>query len=353
MSAPVDIGSALDELLPLIGDRSFVVQPRRSADTDGGGGDVDLVVEGLDPSWPLRLPSGWRLCQVLHYDVRGWYWVLDHDGETVALDTVDDPDGLGRDGVPTDRMIELAERHPETARAAYLTAKRIRKGLKEPADWKRIAELGSGAPDAYQRALSWTFGDRVASLLASDHEWVVPPEEIMERARRIQWLRRRATPSRLIGSLSASAGRWYRRLTQPTGLFVLVVGPDGSGKSSLADALPALCKGPFRRWKHSHWRPGLLPRAGGPCRCPARRSQRSARAPPARRPRFPGIARISLAGFLPGRLAAHRALEDQERPHRAGARMVGHRDRPSPVPDRRPRPHSCACSAGSCRNPTS
>ena len=262
MSAPVDIGSALDELLPLIGDRSFVVQPRRSADSDGGGGDVDLIVEGLDPNWPLRLPSGWRLCQALHYDIKGWYWVLDHDGETVALDTVDDPDGLGRDGVPTDRMIELAERHPETARAAYLTAKRIRKGLKGSAEWARIGELAAAAPEEYRRALSWTFGDRVASLLASDHEWVVPPEEIMERARRVQWLRRRRTPNRLIGSLSASTGRWYRRLTQPTGLFILVVGPDGSGKSSLAEALPALCTGPFRRWKHFHWRPGLLPRAG-------------------------------------------------------------------------------------------
>jgi hypothetical protein len=254
--------SHLDGLLPLIGDRTFVVQPRRSAGTQGGGGDVDLVVDGLDPIWPLRLPSGWRLCQALHYDIRGWYWVLDRDGETVALDTVDDPDGLGRDGVPTDRLIDLAERSPELARAVYLTAKRIRKGLKGSAEWARIRQLAGSAPGEYQRALSWTFGDRVASLLDSDHERAVPPDEIMELARRVQWLRRRGTPNRLIGSISASTGRWYGRLRQPTGLFILVVGPDGSGKSSLAEALPALCTGPFRRWKHFHWRPGLLPRAG-------------------------------------------------------------------------------------------
>jgi Phosphotransferase enzyme family len=262
VNAPIDTAPDLDELLPLIGDRTFVVQPRRSADSEGGGGDVDLVVDGLDPFWPLRLPSGWRLCQVLHYDIKGWYWVLDHDGETVALDTVDDPAGLGRDGVPTARLIELAERYPEAARAAYLTAKRIRKGLEGSAEWARIGELAATAPEEYLRALSWTFGDRVASLLASDHEWGVPPDEIAELARRVQWLRRRRTPDRLIGSLSASTGRWYRRLTQPTGLFILVVGPDGSGKSSLAEAVPALCMGPFRRWKHFHWRPGLLPRAG-------------------------------------------------------------------------------------------
>ena len=217
---------------------------------------------GLDPSWPLRLPTGWRLCQVLHYDIKGWYWVLDHDGETVALDTVDDPEGLGRDGIPTDRLIELAERHPETARAAYLTAKRIRKGQKDSDDWTRIGELAAAAPEEYVQALSWIFGDRVASLLTSDDGGAVPPDHVLLRARRVQWLHRRANPARAFGSLWASTRRWYGRITRPSGLFVLVVGPDGSGKSSLADALPQICAGPFRRWEHAHWRPGLLPRAG-------------------------------------------------------------------------------------------
>jgi hypothetical protein len=250
-------------LLPLIADRVLLVHPRRSVQTEGGG-DVDLFVEDLDPSWPLRLPSDWRLCQVLHYDVRGWYWVLDREGETLALDTVDDPKGLGRDGFPTPRLIELAEQYPDAARAAYLAAKRIRKGIREPADWNRIAEWASSAPDAYERALSLAFGDRVAGLLASGarDQWTVPPDDIMRVAKRVQWLRRRATPSRLAGSTLASAGRWYRRVAQPTGLFVVVAGPDGTGKSSVADALPEICEGPFRRQMHLHWRPGLLPRAG-------------------------------------------------------------------------------------------
>ena len=91
----------LTQLMTLIADQVLLVHPRRSADSQEGGGDFDLVVDGLDLNWPLRLPSGWRLCQMLHYDVRGWYWVLDHSGEAVALDTVDDPRGLGRDGIPT------------------------------------------------------------------------------------------------------------------------------------------------------------------------------------------------------------------------------------------------------------
>ena len=84
----------------------------------------------------------------------------------------------------------------------------------------------------------------MARLLASDHGWVVPPQDVMIRARRVQWLRRRASPSRLTRSFLASAERWYGRVARPTGLFVLVVGPDGAGKSSLAEALPELCDGP-------------------------------------------------------------------------------------------------------------
>jgi hypothetical protein len=254
--------SDVAQLLPLIAHRTLLVHPKRSAQTEGGGGDVDLLVEELDPNWPLRLPPGWRLCQVLHYDVKGWYWVLDHDGATLALDTVDDPKGLGRDGISTPRLIDLAERHPNAARAAYLTAKRVRKGMAERADWERIRDWAATAPDAYERALSWTFGDEIASQLASSHEWVVPPDEVMQGARRVQWRRRRGDPTRALSSLWASAGRWYRRVTQPTGLFVLVAGPDGTGKSTLAKALPEICEGPFRRWQRLHSRPGILPRAG-------------------------------------------------------------------------------------------
>ena len=256
-----DAPAAYEELLGIIGERVFVVHPR-SQEMEGGGGDVDLFVEGLDLNWPLRLPMGWRLLQVLHYDIKGWYWVLEHGGETLAIDTVDDPGGLGRDGMPTARLIELAETHPEAARAAYLTAKRIRKGIRRPSDWERIAELATADPEAYARALQWPFGPRTSGQLVVRGDGIVPPDRLMRRARTILWLRRRSTPARLAASFRASAGRWYRRVLLPTGLYVVVAGPDGTGKTTLAEALPARCAGPFRRWLHLHWRPGLLPRAG-------------------------------------------------------------------------------------------
>lgn len=257
------VARSMAEILPLIGDRVLLLHPRRSSDRETGGGDVDLAVERLDPLWPLRLPPGWRLSQVLHYDVRGWYWVLDHAGETVALDTVDDPRGLGRDALPTRRLIELAGKYPDAAKAAYLTAKRVRKSIIEAEEWDRIGELTRSAPDAYRLALSWMFGRRLAERLETAlMGGQAPTARLLREARRVQWLRRRRTPSLAIGSFWASAGRWCTRLTRPTGLFVVVAGPDGTGKTTLAAALPDACRGPFRRWMHVHWRPGFLPRAG-------------------------------------------------------------------------------------------
>jgi hypothetical protein len=40
-------------------------------------------VIGSTGRWPLRLPDGWQLCQALHCDLKGWYWVREHDGQVI------------------------------------------------------------------------------------------------------------------------------------------------------------------------------------------------------------------------------------------------------------------------------
>jgi len=52
--------------------------------------------------------------------------------------------------------------------------------------------------------------------------------------------------------------RRVRRWLQPTGLLVVVAGPDGAGKSTLIERLIQATGPTFRRHKVFHWRPALL-----------------------------------------------------------------------------------------------
>jgi hypothetical protein len=250
----------------LLGQRVLILHAPASAETglDLSGLDVDCAVAGLDRRWPLRLPDGWRLCQTLHYDLKGWYWVIERSGEVLCLDTIEDPQGLGRDGFPTSTFMEGGTLRPSPGvQAAYLTAKRIRKGDLSGQEWERIGTLARGDLDRYLEALDAVVGTTLARSLAGNAIHGCPPDRgALRWLRRRQLVRRYRTPARAITALALGARRELERVIYPTGLLVLVAGPDGSGKSTLADALPDLCRGMFRRETRQHWRPGLLPRPG-------------------------------------------------------------------------------------------
>jgi thymidylate kinase len=67
-------------------------------------------------------------------------------------------------------------------------------------------------------------------------------------------------PFRSTAYLVSDAMRRVRRWLQPTGLFVIVMGPDGVGKSTLIEHLIQTVGPAFRRHRVFHWRPMLLRR---------------------------------------------------------------------------------------------
>jgi thymidylate kinase len=62
--------------------------------------------------------------------------------------------------------------------------------------------------------------------------------------------------------LNPGADGRERRLSS-RGRFVLIVGPDGSGKTTLARRMTETAADHFAESLHIHWRPRVLPRAGG------------------------------------------------------------------------------------------
>lgn len=261
--APVE--GWVTEVLSLLGEQAVVLNAATADQAEGAPRerDVDCAVVDLDPLWPLRLGGETRLCQSLHYDLKGWYWVLDREGRTACLDTIADPDGLGRDSFPTTLLDGCQSGVPEGVRAAYLAAKRLRKGVWDQPEWARIGTLARQDPAGFAGALDAIAGPRLRSLLFDPcMEGRVPDRGIRQRGRRLQLIHRFRTPGRVIAALALGARREAERITRPTGLFVLLVGPDGSGKSTLAHDLPELCGGAFRRELRYHWRPEFLPRPG-------------------------------------------------------------------------------------------
>src|SRR5919201_1529692 len=181
--------------------------------------------------WPLRLPDGWRLCQRLRYDITGTYWVIEKDGMVISIDTLEDPDGLGTYGVPTRAWLTGdGENVPAGLRAAYLASKRLRKDIRDRGAWNRIAELAGEQPDRFAEGLALIVGVSRARGIA---RWVLDGD-ILEPAR---WNGSRAaldrhrfrTPVRAARIALRQSARVIERVVHPTGLYVLVVGPDGAG----------------------------------------------------------------------------------------------------------------------------
>jgi hypothetical protein len=249
----------VESILELMADGARVLAASWSDDDLGGGGDIDCAVQGLDPIWPLRLDPTMKLCQRLRYDVNASYWVIERDGAVVAIDAIEDPHGLGRYAFPSSMFFEQNGLVPPAGtRAAYLTVKRLKKGVKSDEAWNRIANVAR-EDRAYERILVTLLGGQTGHDLAQRVLAGSPPDpRLAARARRAAIRRRITSPIQLLTPL-AQAARMIQRVRRPTGLLVTVAGPDGAGKSTLARSLPDACRGLFRRDAVFHWRPGLLP----------------------------------------------------------------------------------------------
>ncbi len=253
-------------LVSLTARRVQIFQPPHAwSEGFGGGRDVDCIIEGLDPTWALRLPAPWRLCQALQYRHSRYQWWLERDRHVLIIDTTNDPPMTLESGVSSVHLLsgDGLEGSP-TARAIYLTKKRLLKHMLDLEDWLLISPLAQEDEAAYSNGLAATYGRRCAQEIAKCGLMGVPPDpSLTRRARRVRLLGYARRPARTSAIACVEAARIVRRIARPTGLHMIVVGPDGSGKSTVAQELLTDCGRLFRRQTHVHWRPGVLPRLGG------------------------------------------------------------------------------------------
>lgn len=237
----------------------------------GADSDVDIAVGRQSVALvdaTIRTGVFGRLLQCLHYaDPWCRYYVVaaDEPGRRYReLDVACDPWGIGKDG-PALR-VALAHavdaggiRVPApAAHTLYLAIKKARK--RQTGEGARDLLLSAyardprGSSELLERYLGHA-GRDLAHALEAQQESLRHELEAVRRRLLYRWL----SPPMLARRVAFGTWRSFRRFFDPTGLVVCITGPDGAGKSTLAANLEHATRGPFRRLRRYHLRPGLLP----------------------------------------------------------------------------------------------
>jgi glycosyltransferase involved in cell wall biosynthesis/thymidylate kinase len=290
-----------------------LIHPGKTLD-EAVSSDVDIAFDRnpneILPPILRRLSEAFeaRLVHCLHYDVpHGYYYVIRVDGVQrgfLHLDCLYDPLGVNRYRLPTPFLMEDAVAGPlgrqtqKEKMAVYLLMKRA---IKRDVSTEQLEVLRGCLGDTSETLLLhlrvW-FGNRapqlVAQLLACNG--IDESRAILARLRASasrNFLRRHAP--RYLLSLLLTAKRKAGRLVRPTGFFVVLIGPDGSGKSTVAGLVLSELKRAFRETWRFHWRPNLLPKLGRRA-TEGRGPETSQQQPPPEISKYRGI--VSLMRFV-------------------------------------------------------
>jgi len=225
--------------------------------------DIDYAVRCGD--LPKLLPiqreiakqQGWALCNVVQAKLHAQYAVfmdaanpsrfiqLDACGHYVELGCFVLRDEEMLRGVQPLRFMNVPAPAVEFA---YLLAKALLKGKSIAPCLPRLKELWEADPAGAERFFQQLFGTSTGAL----KEWFTRPTSEWEEK----------LPSRLrahtrfgFTNFGRECLRAVRRIFRPVGMHIVILGPDGVGKSTLIARMNLPC---FRRMKQFHFRPGVL-----------------------------------------------------------------------------------------------
>ncbi len=218
-----------------------------------------------------------KIVQCLHYDVIAcFYYILSiNDANGISylhLDCMHDPVGINSYFFPAAellhnrRVVNGINAPSVAAEFLYLVVKKSRKGKLDHSTKSDIEILFSEDRTECLSILHKYIKDTasVSKIIHYIDDGVLDKQEVLAEVHQI-WKqegpgrRFRIKAERLIKDIF----RKIRRLLRPSGFFVVFMGPDGSGKSTIAEGVLDACHDGYRKTVHFHWRPELLPRPGG------------------------------------------------------------------------------------------
>jgi thymidylate kinase len=243
--------------------------------------DVDILIRDVDlPRVPSVVAAaadtvGGQLVQVLRHEIGALYFVIAVGDQTgfayLQPDFSGDYRQHGRLWLEAEGVLSRRIRHPlgfwvpaPADAFVYYLVKRIEKQDMRAEHLLHLRARFSDDPPACERLLNDRFGPdvtRAISRLLLQRD----PAPSADSLRILRSRLRTATPlERWTGRARAAVGGFWRvvdRVRRPTGVVIGLLGPDGSGKSTLIEATSRLLAPAFRRIAYFHLRPGLLLRA--------------------------------------------------------------------------------------------
>ena len=281
-----------------------------------GGDDLPRVTSDVDIAFDAPPPvaiepillrfardAECEIVQRLHYDIpHAYYYILRVPGDTLNflhLDCLCDPIGVNRYRFPSPYLLEGATkgrfgmRTSERREGIYLLMKRSVKGKVTPDGLAMLRERFATIPALWDDVERWFGADSrsvVERLFACDDQEAAKPmlAELSAKAAAVF----NKNPVNRIRRLFIESRRTLLRFVRPTGFFLVLVGPDGAGKSTVTATLLEELERSFRRTWRFHWRPGLLPKLGRGSGAPST----AADAAPAETSKYRGV--VSLARFV-------------------------------------------------------
>jgi thymidylate kinase len=236
--------------------------------------DIDFMVSKLDfDRLPHLLKSfadryGLRLVQAFDHELSARYFILVKLEDKACLylhpDSASDYRRLGRKWLDAGNVLDHRRLHPRgfwipapKDEFDYYLVKKVGKGELNARHGTHLSELYAEDREGCREALGkrWPAASvtKICDVAASS-DWSGVSGAIPALAKEL--LESPQEPD--AGSRLMEVARKSRRVLAPSGCWITLLGPDGSGKSSLIEALTDVTQPAFRNVHSYHLRPGLL-----------------------------------------------------------------------------------------------
>ena len=244
--------------------------------------DIDIILDSkpadsIEPALAkLNEELGTTWTQSLHYDVpQGYYYVVQVPCKSgyayLQLDCLYDPTGTNRYHLTSqflldDRVFDSGYfRVAETAETLYLLIKRSLKGNASKKNVCTLAKCVSESSETLEPLIRKWLGrqlsEKIINLCNNDKTSELA-ELLNSSSSKIEANFALHNPVKYFSKRFTTATRQIRRFFKPTGLFIVLIGPDGCGKSTISDNVRNNMERCFRGVWRFHWRPKLLPKLG-------------------------------------------------------------------------------------------